>query len=203
MFPLDELQYTGFLAHCNPVYSNGYLFPAEVAIFSIRERDIKQYKTFTVNLSNLTFNHSDFILNQYYSNTKTNIVLSQTTREGLKQTTICIGCITTCFKIWPCTILKGSIVYVYGSQQKDLFKIFFRFLPVVDVLESPCFKNIPELMDCKIILKGHRNFHDQKLLLACSFNKAYGYFRLCKIKISAFEDSEENSSSDSEEECNN
>ncbi|GFT35423.1 hypothetical protein TNCV_922441 [Trichonephila clavipes] len=99
--------------------------------------------------------------------------------------------------------MDGSIAYVYGSKQKDLFKRLFRFLPVVVVLESPCFKNIPEPMDCKIILKGHRNFHDQKLPLACFFNKAYGYARLCKVKISAFEDSEKISSSESEEECNN
>ncbi|GFW29819.1 hypothetical protein TNCV_3936861 [Trichonephila clavipes] len=68
------------------------------------------------------------------------------------------------------------------------------------MLESPCFKNIPEPMDCNFFLNGHRNFHDQKQPLGCSFNKAYGYSKLCKVRISAFEDYEENSSSESEEE---
>ncbi|GFY46238.1 hypothetical protein TNIN_431651 [Trichonephila inaurata madagascariensis] len=204
MFPVEELQYAGFFAHCNCVYSDGCPFPAEVALVSIR--DIKQYKAFTLNLSDLTFNHSDLILNQYYSDTKTNIVLSQTTRGTVKWSyanSHLYRMYNDMFQNLAVYHPKASIVYVYGPQQKALFKRFFRYLPVVDVLESPCLKNIPEPKNCKIILNGHRNFHDQKLPLACSFNRAYGYARLCKIKMAAFEEREENVSSESEEECNN
>ncbi|GFY73509.1 hypothetical protein TNIN_464981 [Trichonephila inaurata madagascariensis] len=37
MFPIEELQYAGFFAHCNPIYSDGCPFPAEVALVSIRD----------------------------------------------------------------------------------------------------------------------------------------------------------------------
>ncbi|GFS37308.1 hypothetical protein TNIN_145601 [Trichonephila inaurata madagascariensis] len=139
-----------------------------MALVSIRTSS--NTKPFTLNLSDLTFNHSDLILNQYYSDTKTISSLSQTTRgtvKGFTPTAICTGCTTTCFKkFWAPYHPKASIGYVYGAQQKALFKRFFRYLPVVDVLESPCFKNIPEPKNCKIILNGHRNVHDQKLPLA-------------------------------------
>ncbi|GFY37092.1 hypothetical protein TNIN_107271 [Trichonephila inaurata madagascariensis] len=113
------------------------------------------------------------------------------------------ACTTTCFLHLAVYHPKASYRVRVRISTKALFKRFFVISNCRDVLESPCFKNIPEPKNCKIILNGHRNFHDQKLPFACSFNRAYGYARLCKIKMATFEESEENVSSESEEECNN
>ncbi|GFY53339.1 uncharacterized protein TNIN_222401 [Trichonephila inaurata madagascariensis] len=79
---------------------------------------------------------------------------------------------------------KASIVYVYGAQQKALFKDFC-YLPVVDVLESPCFKNIPEPKNSKrSILNGHHPMSTIKNYPSlCSFNKSLRMHELYKLEI--------------------
>ncbi|GFR17959.1 hypothetical protein TNCT_543791 [Trichonephila clavata] len=195
MCDLEEMDHAGFFAHCNTIYCDGDQIPAEVAIASIR--DSKGYRAFTINLSNLRFDQTNLVINLYHSDTHTKIVLSQIARGSVPL----FKANGHLYKMYNDMLVKRiepreKIVYVYGPLQKELLKRYFRFLPVVDVLESPSFKTIPEPLECNVTFNGHRFFHDGESSSVCSLNKACGYAKLLKIKISKYDAS----STESEEE---